>query len=86
MATLLAHQVQKKWAKGALYGSAGLLTVATAASRVWYGMHHPSDTLVGGLLGAGIGYGVAMLHIDSKANLGVNSNQDGFQIGMNGVW
>ena len=49
---------QRYW----FYGGAAALTIITGASRVIAGMHHPTDVIVGGLLGAGIGYGVAKLH------------------------
>jgi membrane-associated phospholipid phosphatase len=47
---------------------AGVLTGATAITattgylRVRAGVHHPTDTIVGGLLGAGVGMGNAWLH------------------------
>ena len=45
------------------YALASVLTGLTGYSRVRYGKHHISDTLVGAALGTGIGLGVAQWHI-----------------------
>ena len=39
-----------------------LLTGLTGYSRVRYGKHHISDTIVGAALGTGIGLGIAYWH------------------------
>ena len=44
------------------YATASALTVLTGYSRVRYGKHHITDTLVGAALGTGIGLGVAHWH------------------------
>lgn len=68
IATLLSvhHPQQRYW----FYSVAAVLTTITGASRVIAGMHHPSDVLVGGIIGAGIGYAVARLHIKEDSDLG----------------
>ena len=45
------------------YTLASILTGITGYSRVRYGKHHLSDTLVGAALGTGIGIGIAQWHI-----------------------
>lgn len=45
------------------YTIASVLTGITGYSRVRYGKHHVSDTLVGAALGTGIGLGIAQWHI-----------------------
>ncbi len=45
------------------YALASVLTGLTGYSRVRYGKHHISDTLVGAALGTGIGLSVAQWHI-----------------------
>ncbi len=37
--------------------------ILIALSRVFLGVHYPSDVLVGGLLGTAIGYGVAQFFV-----------------------
>ena len=86
MATLLAAQSDDTWRNGGLYGAACLLTAATAAARIKYGMHHPTDTIVGGLLGAGIGYGVSRLHIVHTQQISLQNKQGGVQLGFGGLW
>ena len=44
------------------YATASLLTGLTGYSRVRYGKHHISDTIVGAALGTGIGLGIAYWH------------------------
>ena len=46
----------------ASYVIASVLTGVTGYSRVRYGKHHISDTLVGAALGTGIGLGIAQWH------------------------
>ena len=45
------------------YTLASVLTGVTGYSRVRYGKHHISDTLVGAVLGTGVGIGIAQWHI-----------------------
>ena len=45
------------------YAAASILTGVTGYSRVRYGKHHITDTLVGAALGTGIGLGIAQWHI-----------------------
>ena len=86
IATLLASQSDQELKKGLLYGTATLLTTATATARVVYGMHHPSDTIVGGLLGAGIGYAIGKMHLGSSEKISVQNTQNGFQMGFSAQW
>ncbi|RMG19530.1 MAG: phosphatase PAP2 family protein [Deltaproteobacteria bacterium] len=46
----------------ALYGGAGLLTLAVAALRVAAGKHWPSDVLTGAVVGGSVGFLVPELH------------------------
>ena len=64
IATLLsAHDPQNKfW----FYGGAATLTLITGYSRVAAGMHHPTDVIAGGLLGAAIGYGITQIHLTNS--------------------
>ena len=45
------------------YAMASVFTGVTGYSRVRYGKHHLSDTLVGAALGTSIGLGIAQWHI-----------------------
>jgi len=62
-ATLLAHSTDNQRLKIASYSSAAVLTALTGWARVRYGMHHPTDVIAGGLLGAGIGFATVSFHL-----------------------
>jgi|GEM_PF-2757866 len=82
IATLLAfHYPQHRYW---FYGGATILTGITGGARVVAGMHHPTDVLVGGVLGASIGYGVAKLHTRSESNVQATLSPNVFM--LNGVW
>ena len=66
IATLLAFHDPKN--RNWYYGGAATLTLAAGSTRVIAGMHHPTDVLVGALVGAGIGYGVAVLHTATESS------------------
>ena len=86
MASLLHSQTQLP--AGLSYGTAMLLTATTAWSRVYFGMHHPSDTLVGSMVGAFIGMSVVRLHYASphpKALLTTDKNQQ-LRVQFGGQW
>jgi membrane-associated phospholipid phosphatase len=55
MSWSLSHPKWYVIAPGAVWAS------SVALSRVWLGVHYPSDILAGTLLGAGIGVGVHLL-------------------------
>lgn len=50
------------WDDVLLYGLATGLTTATGFARVEAGVHHPTDVIAGGLLGAAFGIGIPLLH------------------------
>ena len=63
-ATLFANSTENKHLKIASYSSAALLTAISGWARVKYGMHHPTDVIVGGILGATIGFGTVQFHLE----------------------
>ena len=62
-AVLVANHYDDPTITAMSYGLATVLTGLTGYSRVRYGMHHISDTLIGATLGAGIGWGIAKWHL-----------------------
>lgn len=50
------------WDDVVLYGVAAGLTTLAGVARVEAGVHHPTDVIAGGLLGAAVGIGVPLLH------------------------
>ena len=58
-AALLAAHYEDSKIDAISYATASVLTVLTGYSRVRYGKHHITDTLVGAALGTSIGLGVA---------------------------
>lgn len=67
----------RPWVAVASYGTAGALTAAVGTLRVTAGRHHPTDTIVGGLLGAGIATGVTWLHTGTTSGLAASMGADG---------
>jgi membrane-associated phospholipid phosphatase len=61
-ADLLASQVSKQSDKIIIWSSAALIPAFTGFLRVKAGKHFPTDVIVGYVVGAGIGWGVAELH------------------------
>ena len=61
-AAIIAQQTNNANSRILAYGTATALTGLTGYSRVRYGKHHISDTLVGAAIGSSIGLGVAYLH------------------------
>lgn len=95
IATLLARDAAAHdgpaWVAPTAYGAAGAWTVAVATLRVVAGKHHPTDTIVGGLIGAGVGTGLTWLHTtDTGASLSARMHPSGAQQGASlqwsGVW
>ncbi len=64
-ATLLLLHDDRTGVKIAALSGAGALTATAGWLRVRAGVHHPTDTIAGGLLGAGVGVGTAWLHRSS---------------------
>ena len=62
-AAMIASYYDDSTIKVLSYAAASILTGVTGYSRVRYGKHHISDTLVGAALGTGIGLGIAQWHI-----------------------
>ena len=62
-AAIIAAHYQDPTINVISYTLASVLTGITGYSRVRYGKHHISDTLVGAALGTGIGIGIAQWHI-----------------------
>lgn len=62
-AAMIASYYDDPTIKVLSYAAASILTGVTGYSRVRYGKHHISDTLVGAALGTGIGLGIAQWHI-----------------------
>lgn len=56
---------------GLAYGTAGALTAGMGALRVAAGVHHPSDVLVGGLIGGCIGWLVPELHRGDRVRVAI---------------
>lgn len=67
----------------ATFGTAGALTATVGALRVVGGKHHVTDTVVGGLLGAGIGIGTAWLHTVETSG---TAQPAALQLGWQGAW
>ena len=65
-AILIANQYDNPTITAMSYGLATVLTGLTGYSRVRYGKHHISDTLVGATLGAGVGWGIAKWHLNRQ--------------------
>ncbi len=63
-ATLFANSTENTHLKIASYSSAVLLTAISGWARVKYGVHHPTDVIVGGFLGAAIGFGTVQFHLE----------------------
>lgn len=75
------------WVAPVAFGSAGALTATVGALRVAAGRHHPTDVIVGGLLGAGVGTGVAWLHtLPGAQGLSLGVEQGGPAVAWGGVW
>ena len=76
-----------RWVAPVAYGAAGAVTATVGTLRVVGGMHHPSDVIVGGLLGAGIGTGVAWLHTTGGGSgLQAGVTAEGPAVAWGGVW
>lgn len=74
---------------------ATLLTATAGALRVQAGVHHPTDTIVGGLLGAGVGMTTAWMHRSRQPaaegqaqldGLSLTSTGDGVGLRLGGRW
>lgn len=55
--TSVALQFRKRW----MYIAATILVVAIGFSRLWLGVHYPTDVLVGGILGVGVAFFASFL-------------------------
>lgn len=92
IATLLARDAATHdgpgWIAPTAYGVAGAWTAGVGALRVVAGRHHPTDTVVGGLLGAGFGTGLTWLHTRGgpAAGLGVEGGAEGATLRFSGSW
>ena len=62
-AVMIAAHYEDPTIDALAYGTASVLTVLTGYSRVRYGKHHITDTVVGAVIGTGIGWGVAHWHL-----------------------
>ena len=58
-AVMIAAHYDDPTINAVAYGTASVLTILTGYSRVRYGKHHITDTVVGAAIGTGIGWGVA---------------------------
>ena len=63
-AVMIAAHYEEPTIDALVYSTASVLTVLTGYSRVRYGTHHITDTVVGAVLGTGIGWGVAHWHLN----------------------
>ena len=63
-AVMIAAHYEDPTIDALVYGTASVLTVLTGYSRVRYGKHHITDTVVGAVIGTGIGWGVAHWHLN----------------------
>jgi membrane-associated phospholipid phosphatase len=61
-AAIIAQRSDDRTTDILAYGTASVLTGLTGYSRVRYGKHHITDTLVGAAIGTGIGLGVTYLY------------------------
>lgn len=68
----------------ALYGSAAALTAGVGAARVLAGRHFVSDVLVGGVVGASMGFVVPELHRRSDLAVNLGSYGDGAYVALSG--
>ncbi len=61
--------------KGRLAAGLWIIAAAVAFSRVYVGVHYPSDTLAGSLMGTVVGYGAARYfrYLRPLEDMGVNS-------------
>jgi membrane-associated phospholipid phosphatase len=71
-AMILSRHESTQFNPWVMYGVAGGLSIATAATRVKMSMHHPSDVLTGLLIGAGIGTAIPALHFSSETEIAMN--------------
>lgn len=76
-----------RWVAPVSYGAAGALTATVGALRVAAGRHHVTDTLVGGVIGGGIGTGLTWLHtLPGAEGLVVSVEQGAPTLGWSGAW
>lgn len=76
----------KPWVGGVAYGTAAVYTATTGALRVVAGKHNPTDVIVGGLLGAGVGTGVVFLHTLGGKEGGPALSANGTGLSVSGTW
>ena len=68
------------------YGVAAGYTALTGALRVRAGYHNPTDVIAGGVLGAGIGAGVTLLHLQTPVAAEVGMMEGAPTLRLSGVW
>lgn len=68
-AMILTRHENTQFNPWVMYGVAGGLSIATAATRVKMSMHHPSDVLAGLLIGASIGTALPAIHFNSETDI-----------------
>lgn len=90
IATLVARDAASRggpgWVAPVAYGGAGALTAAVGTLRVVAGKHHPTDVIVGGVLGAGIGTGLTWAHTRGGPQLALGTSEAGPTLTYGGVW
>ena len=73
-------QAKNRWL---VWAGAGALTSATGFLRVRAGKHFPTDVIVGGAMGALVGWGIPQLHLSKTGSIGVVPVMSDGMVGVN---